>query len=103
MDITNQKERFRVSNRTSPFSESSESEYDSEAADDGDDGTDDEQPAQPFAQLIQAVSQSVCTKKPGHLVCCHGSKYTLKVHTKRFLPNDIVLTTCLLLDGRRAS
>ncbi|OAG17414.1 mitochondrial carrier [Alternaria alternata] len=64
MDITNQKERFRVSNRTSPFSESSESEYDSEAADDGDDGTDDEQPAQPFAQLIQAVSQSVCTKKP---------------------------------------
>ncbi|KAF7679325.1 mitochondrial carrier [Alternaria burnsii] len=56
MDITNQKERFRVSNSTSPFSESSESEYGSEAADDGDDGTDNEQPAQPFAQLIQAMA-----------------------------------------------
>jgi hypothetical protein len=56
LDITSQKERFRVSNRTLPYSEPSESDYDSEVTDEEEDGTDGEQPAQPFAQLIQAVS-----------------------------------------------
>ncbi|KAG9195448.1 hypothetical protein G6011_00569 [Alternaria panax] len=54
LDITSQKERFRISNRTAPYSEPSESDYDSDVTDDGDDGTDEEQPVQPFSQLIQA-------------------------------------------------
>ncbi|KAL1795771.1 hypothetical protein ACET3X_005995 [Alternaria dauci] len=70
LDITNQKERFRVSNRAY-LSESSDSDYDSDDtddADDEDDGTDEEQSAQPFAQLIQAVTAMQRPLHPGQWV-----------------------------------
>jgi hypothetical protein len=120
LDVTHQKERFRTSHRASPYPEASESDYDSEVTDDEEDGIDDEPPAQPFAQLIQSVSEHIHTKKsvlselyPILKVYLKGLHWQVTASTTKsstgiafrisLLPDDIVLITWSVLDGRRTS